>query len=81
MGTLDREIETYNNMRPTLERDYLDKWVVIHGSELVGAYESFHIAATEAFERRKIRPCLIRRVDPNRELKVPTIVQFLPVPV
>ncbi len=62
MDVLGKEIEVFSNRQSELERDLMGKWVVIHGQELVGAYDTFHLAATDAYTKRKIRPCLIRKV-------------------
>lgn len=73
MGTLNREIEVYNDMQPELERDYMGKWVVFHDRKLVGVYDTFALAVTDAYEKQKIRPCLIRKVG---QKDVPASVRF-----
>jgi hypothetical protein len=73
MGTLNREIEVFNDMQPELESDFMGKWVVFHDRKLVGAYDTFALAVTDAYEKRKIRPCLIRKVG---QKGVPASVRF-----
>ena len=73
MGTLNREIEVFNDMQRELERDFMGKWVVFHDRRLVGAYDTFTLAVTDAYEKRKIRPCLIRKVG---QKGVPASVRF-----
>ena len=59
-----QEYTTYEQMRSELEAQHRGQWVVIHDDELIGAYESFELAAEEAAHRFDLRndPCLIRQV-------------------
>lgn len=61
-NVLRREIERYNAMRDDLERDHMDRWVVLHGEEMAGAFETFQEAAIEAAHRFGRGPYLIRQV-------------------
>ena len=45
MGSLKKQIETYEAMKDDLELDYFGKWVVLHDEKLVGSYDSFDEAA------------------------------------
>ena len=62
MALLSEEIAAYETMRDTLEVDFLGKWVVIHDSSLIGAYEIFEEAAKEAVKQFGRGPYLIRQV-------------------
>ena len=59
---LKREIATFEGMKDELERHHDGKYVVIHGDELVGAFDTIDAAATEAVRRIRRGPYLIRRV-------------------
>ena len=62
---LKKELETYEQMRASLEAKYTDEWVVVHGDELVGVYRDFKDAAREAGQRFGRGPYLIRQVAPT----------------
>jgi hypothetical protein len=59
---LETEIRAYENRREELERHYRGKFVIFHGEELVGAFDSFNAAAEEAVRRFGHGPYLIRQV-------------------
>ncbi len=59
---LDAQIEVYDAMRQELEREHLGEWVVIYNEQLVGTYESFQTAATDAVEKFGRGPYLIREI-------------------
>ena len=56
------EIAAYERMQDVLETDCFGKWVVIHGGELAGAFDTDSDAASEAFRRFGRGPYLIRQV-------------------
>ena len=62
MTTLDSQIAAYEEMRDTLEADHYGKWVVFHGEQHIGTYESLQDAAAEAVWRFGRGPYLIRQV-------------------
>ena len=62
MTTLSKEIAAYDRLRNELETDHSGKWVVVHDEILVGTYEDFQDAATDAVGRFGRGPYLIRRV-------------------
>ncbi len=59
---LEKEIQAFEAQKAELEKWYLGKYVVFHGSELVGAYDSVDAAAAEAVRRFGRGPYLIRQV-------------------
>ena len=59
---LDQEIKAYEKLLPTLKEHHNNKWVVFHGEEFVGAFDSLENAAEEAVRRFGRGPYLIRQV-------------------
>ncbi len=62
MVDLDEEIAFYETLRSELEAHCLGRWVLVHDRKLVGNYDSFEAAATDAVERFGGGPYLIRQV-------------------
>lgn len=62
VADIDNELAAYEQMRPELEARHMGEWVLIRGSELVGMFESFEIAANEAVKKFGRGPYLIRQV-------------------
>ena len=53
----------YHEMRQKLESQYPGEWVVIHGSELAGHYESYQAARAGARDQGlDLLDCLVQRV-------------------
>lgn len=61
-SSLDREIETFNRLKPDLEQHHMGKFVVIKDTDLVGAFDTFDAAGGEAVRRFGRGPYLIRQV-------------------
>lgn len=59
---LDQELQTYMAAREHLEREHMGKFVLIKGSDVVGAYDSFETAADEGLRRFGRSEFLIRKV-------------------
>ena len=78
MTTLSKQIAAYDEMRDVLETDYFGKWVVFHGGELIGAYESFEEAAQDAVCRFGRGPYLIRQVGAG-PITLPASILYRPV--
>ncbi len=73
MAELDTEIATFESRATELEAHHPGKWVIIHGSEFVGAFDSFDSAAREAVRLFGRGPYLIRQVGapaPNLPVSV-----------
>jgi len=77
MSMLSKEIAAYNAIRNELEIDHLGKWVVIHDEVLVGIYDSFDDAASNAVEQFGRGPYLIREVGAP-PLALPASVFYRP---
>lgn len=67
--TLATEMDAYERMRPELESNHHLKWVVFHGEEFLGAYDSLEDAAHQAHVKVGDGPYLIKEVGvPPMEL-------------
>jgi hypothetical protein len=62
MADLRDEIEAFQRMQRQLEADYMHRWVIVHDRQLVGAFETFELAANEAVRKFGSGPFLIRQV-------------------
>jgi hypothetical protein len=62
MAELKDEIAAYDTMRADLEATSLGKWVLVHDRAVIGIYESFDSAASEAVHRFGRGPYLIRQI-------------------
>ena len=62
MADLRKEIEAFQQMQGRLEADHMGRWVLIHDCQLVGAFESFQLAADDAVRKFGGGPFLIRQV-------------------
>ena len=66
------EIAAYERMQDVLESDYFGKWVVFHGGELAGAFDTDSKAVSEASRRFGRGPYLIRHVGASRYITLPS---------
>jgi hypothetical protein len=62
MTELSREIATFEALQAALEAEHSGKWALIHDGSLVGTFESFDSAATDAVKRFGRGPYLIRQI-------------------
>ena len=62
MTTLEQEMEAYEAMRAELEREYFDKWVILHDRKVAGAFDSSEECIQFAVEKFGRGPYLIRQV-------------------
>ncbi len=76
---LEQNIEAYETMRESLEKHHLEKFVIFHDNEFIGAFDSFHNAAREAVRRFGQGPYLIRQVGAPKRIAMPASVAFRPV--
>jgi hypothetical protein len=59
---LVRELEAFETRRAQLEREHFGEWVLFHGPNLIGIFETLDSTADEAVRRFGRGPYLIRRV-------------------
>lgn len=62
MAELDAEIAFYEAHQPEWEAQHSGKWVLVHAQSLVGTFDTFDAAASEAVKRFGRGPYLIRQV-------------------
>jgi hypothetical protein len=62
MADLDADIAAFKAQSPELEKAYPRKFVVFHGGQFVGAWDTFDAAAADAVARFGRGPYLIRQV-------------------
>ena len=67
MSVLQTEIAVYENLRVDLEQESFGKWILIHGKENIGIFDTFEDAAVEAGRRFGRGPYLIRQVGAVHE--------------
>lgn len=75
---LENEIRAYEARKPELEKHHFGKWVVFHGEEFVGAFDTLDNAAAEAIQRFGRGPYLIRQVGAP-PMTLPASVLYHPV--
>jgi hypothetical protein len=59
---LEKEIETYKKKLPELKAEE-GKFVLIRGDTLVGVFTSYQDAVKEGYEKFKLEPFLIRKIQ------------------
>jgi hypothetical protein len=64
---LKREIETYDANHDALLGSALNKYVLIHGTEIVGTYDTESDAINDGYRRFGNVPFLVKRVSPIDE--------------
>lgn len=75
---LETEIKAYEAQRAELEANHAGKFVVFHGDEFIGAYDTLEAAATEAVRRFGRGPYLIRQVGAP-PIILPASVMYHPI--
>jgi hypothetical protein len=75
---LETEIRAYDDKKAELEEHHHGKWVVFHGEEFVGAFDTLNNAAAEAATRFDRGPYLIRQVGAP-PMNLPASVLYHPV--
>jgi hypothetical protein len=60
---LEVETRTFEARQAEFQKRYPGKVIILHGTELVGAFDSMDIAIREAIDRFGNAPCLIREVE------------------
>jgi hypothetical protein len=73
--TLVREIAAFEKRRGELEQHHLGKWVLFHGADFIGAYDSLDLAAADAVRQFGRGPYLIRQVGAP-PMVMPTSVMY-----
>lgn len=75
---LETEIAAFERRFDELEKHHKGKFVVFHGEEMVGAFDTFDNAAREAVSKFGRGPYLIRQVEASPPI-MPASVMYQPV--
>jgi hypothetical protein len=75
---LETEIAAFERQREELEKHYTGKFVVFHGDEFIGAFDTLNNAAAEAVRRFGRGPYLIRQIGAP-PVTLPASVLYRPV--
>ncbi len=75
---LETEIKAFEARRAELEAQHRGKFVVFHGEELIGVYDTVEAAAEEAVRRFGRGPYLMRQVG-GPPITLPASVMYRPV--
>jgi hypothetical protein len=59
---LEKEIETYNRLLPTLMSDE-GKYALIVGNDLAGVYVAYEDALKAGYEKAKLEPFLVKKIS------------------
>lgn len=59
---LERELQTYENKKAELLANSAGKYVVIHGDEVAGVWDTQDDALQAAYERFKLEPFLVKQI-------------------
>lgn len=59
---LETELATYKTRFDELKAD-AGRWVLIHGSEVIGTFSSYDEAIREGYKNFKLEPFLVKRID------------------
>jgi len=70
MAQLDREITAFEKMKADLEKHHLGKFVLIHGDDLVGTFDTEDAVIREGLRRFAHEPFLVRKVG-EEAMRIP----------
>jgi hypothetical protein len=59
---LDREIETFYRLRPTLVKEE-GRFAVIAGDMLLGVFDTYQDALTDGYKERGLDPFLVKQIS------------------
>ncbi|CAN5201880.1 hypothetical protein BH09SUM1_BH09SUM1_25860 [soil metagenome] len=59
---LEKEIETYERLKPTLQAAE-GKYVVVQGDQHIGPFETYEVAIQAAYDTYKLTPFLVHKVE------------------
>lgn len=67
MSALEKELDTYETLLPTLKADE-GKFALINGTELIGTFDSYEDALNIGYEHCGLRPFLVKRIEANESV-------------
>jgi hypothetical protein len=59
---LEKELETFERLKPGLVTDQEGKYVVISGDDLLGVYSNYEDALKIGYEKKKLEPFLVKKI-------------------
>lgn len=72
---LELELETYEAKLPELRAAYEGKFVLVHGTEIVGIFPAFEDAVGAGYENFGLTPFFVEQIGPRKQIVfVPRIV-------
>jgi hypothetical protein len=60
---LTTELETYNRERTRLAAESEGKYVLIHGSEVAGVWDTYEDALKAGYQQFKLEPFLVKQIQ------------------
>jgi hypothetical protein len=63
MAILEKELLTYTQKLPSLLAQQ-GKYVLIHGEDIIGVYDSYEDALKFGYDRFKLEPFLVKQIAP-----------------
>jgi len=60
---LEKELATYKSKLPELKENNEGKFVLIHGEEVVGVYDSYEDAMKIGYDRFKLETFLVKKIE------------------
>jgi len=60
---LEKELQTYKNKLSELKENNEGKFVLIHGDDVMGVYDSYEDAVKIGYERFKLETFLVKKIE------------------
>lgn len=74
---LEKEIRAYEARQQELESHYKGKFVIFHGEDFIGAFDSLNAAAEEAVRCFGRGPYLIRQIGEPPNVLPPSLIHSI----
>jgi len=75
MSPLQDEIDAFEKLKPGLEAEHRDEWVLVRDRNLIGLFPSFEAAAAEGLRLFGRSPYLVRQIG-QEPLRLPVSVIY-----
>lgn len=66
---LEKELATYHRQLPALLSAGAGKYVLIHGEEVAGVYDTYQDAINEGYTRFRLDPFLVKQVAVTEQVQ------------
>ncbi len=67
MATLEKEVETYNRLLPSL-LNQVGKFALIKGDQLVETFDTYQDAMKRGYSEFKLEPFMVKQIAPAERL-------------